>query len=64
MEVTDAKQALTQLAADLLHYEDGDLDEVYYAISDIIDSEGYCPQPDEYEMWIEEHVNEIEDLIM
>lgn len=64
MEVTDAKQALTQLAADLLHYDDGDLDEVYYAISDIIDSEGYCPVPDEYEMWIEEHVNEIEDLIM
>ena len=64
MEVTDAKHTLTQLAADLLHYEDGDLDELYYAISDIINSEGYSPQPDEYEMWIEEHVNEIEDLIM
>jgi hypothetical protein len=64
MEVTDAKHALAQLAAELLHYEDGDLDEVYYAISDIIDSEGYCPEPDEYEMWIEEHVIEIEDLIM
>lgn len=64
MEVTDAKLALAQLAADLLHYDDGDLDELYYVISDIIDSEGYCPQTDEYEMWIEEHVNEIEDLIM
>jgi hypothetical protein len=64
MEVTDAKHALAQLAAELLHYDDGDLDELYYAISDIIDSEGYSPQPDEYEMWIEEHVNEIEDLIM
>ena len=64
MEVTDAKQALAQLTAELLHYEDGDLDELYYAISDIIDSEGYCPQSEEYETWIEEHVNEIEDLIM
>lgn len=64
MEVTDAKHALSQLAADLLQYEDGDLDELYYVISDIIDSEGYSPQPDEYEMWIEEHLNEIEDLIM
>ena len=64
MEVTDAKHALAQLAAELLHYDDGDLDELYYAISDIIDSEGYSPQPDEYEMWIEEHVNEIEDLMM
>lgn len=64
MEVTDAKHALAQLAAELLRYDDGDLDELYYAISDIIDSEGYCPQSDEYEMWIEEHVNEIEDLIM
>ena len=64
MEVTDAKQALAQLTAEMLHYDDGDLDELYYAISDIIDSEGYCPQSEEYETWIEEHVNEIEDLIM
>ena len=64
MEVTDAKQALAQLAADLLRYDDGDLDEVYYAISDIIDSEGYSPQPDEYDEWIEDHVDEIQDLVM
>lgn len=64
MEVTDAKHAITQLAAELLHYDDGDLDEVYYAISDIIDSEEYCPEPDEYDEWIEEHVDEIQSLVM
>jgi hypothetical protein len=47
-----------------LRYDDGDLDELYYAISDIIDSEGKCPQPEKYDEWIEEHVNEIEDLVM
>lgn len=64
MEVTDAKHALTQLAAELLRYPDGDLDELYYVISDIINSEEYCPEPEEYDDWIEEHVDEIHDLMV
>ena len=64
MEVTDAKQALAQLASDMLNYDDGDLDEVYYAVSYLINSEGYSPEPEEYETWIEKHADEIQALVM
>ena len=64
METTDAKQALAQLASDMLNYEDGDLDEIYFAVSYLINSEDYCPQPEEYETWIEEHSDEIQTLVM
>lgn len=64
MEVTDAKHALAEMVATQLRYPDGDLDEIYTIISDIIAEEGYSPEPDEYDEWVEEHASEIQDLVM
>lgn len=64
MEVTDAKHALAEMVADELRYPDGDLDKIYNIISDIIAKEGYSPDPDDYDDWLDEHFDEIHDLMV
>lgn len=64
MEVTDAKHALAEMVATELRYPDGDLDEIYTIISDIIAEEGYSPEPDEYDEWLDEHIDEIQSIVM
>lgn len=64
MEVTDAKQTLTQIAASELYYEDGDLDSLYQIISDILSQSGDIPMDeDDCYDWVDEHKDEIEEQL-
>lgn len=64
MEVTDAKQTLTQIAASELYYENGDLDSLYQIISDILSQSGDIPMDeDDCYDWVDEHKDEIEEQL-
>lgn len=64
MEVTDAKQTLTQIAASELYYEDGDLDSLYQIISDILSQSHDIPMDeDDCYDWVDEHKDEIEEQL-
>ena len=69
MEQNDIKQALTQYLSEVWidTTEDGDLDELYYAVSDYLDSTGDYPASAEWEdckPWCEEHYQDIENLFL
>ena len=69
MEQNDIKQALTQYLDEIWidASEDGDLEELYYAVSDYLDSTGDYPASAEWEdckPWCEEHYQDIENLFL
>jgi hypothetical protein len=69
MEQNDIKQALTQYLDEVWidASEDGDLEDLYYAVSDYLDSTGDYPASAEWEdckPWCQKHYQEIENLFL
>lgn len=69
MEKNDIKQALTQYLDEswIDASEDGDLEELYYAVSDYLDETGDYPASAEWEdckPWCQKHYKDIENLFL